>query len=91
MSDDVPITLLLTTRCAFGQGLERFGLELPVLLQQDLHLAFRFIQLLAAGGGELHAFFEKYQRFFERYFAFFQLLNNLVQTLKTLFKFGQAV
>jgi hypothetical protein len=72
-------------------GLERFCLELSVFLQQDFYLAFRLFQFSAAGGRKLHAFFKEGERLFQCYFASFQLLNNLFQSLKTLFKLGQRI
>jgi hypothetical protein len=87
--DDVRIATLLTSLRALGHGLEGFGLESSVLLEQDLYLTFRFIQLLAAGGGKLHSFFEKDEGLFERNFAFFQILDNFVEALEALFKLGQ--
>jgi hypothetical protein len=87
--DDVRIATLFASLRALGHGLEGFGLESSVLLQQDLNLAFRFIQLLAAGRGKLHSFFEKDEGLFEGNVTFFQLLDDFVEALETLFKLGQ--
>jgi len=69
--------------------LKRFRLEPPVLFQQNLHFAFRLFQFLATGGGKLHAFFKECQGLLQRHFSFFQFLNNLLQSLKALFKLSQ--
>src|SRR6266850_1402966 len=76
-------------RRLFRQRFKRFSLELSVFLQQDLHLAFRLFQLLAARRGELHAFFKESERFFQRNLSLFQFLNNLLKSLEALFKLGQ--
>jgi hypothetical protein len=70
-------------------AVERLGLNLAVLLQENFYLAFGFLQLFPAGSRKLHSFFEKSQRFFQGDFALFQLLNNFFQALDTLFKFWQ--
>lgn len=57
--DAAPRRLLLAARCLFSQGLEGFGLELAVLLQQDFHFSFCRFQFLTAGGGKLHAFLKQ--------------------------------
>jgi hypothetical protein len=44
--------------------LEWLGLNFPVLLEQNLDLAFRFLEFLSASGGQLHSFFEQGQRSF---------------------------
>src|SRR5256886_5899196 len=46
-SDDVRRQLPACRRL-FSQGLEWLGLELPILLQQNFHLAFSFLEFLAA-------------------------------------------
>ena len=50
-SDDEGAGNLFPARRLFSQVLERFSLELAILLQQDFHLAFRLFQFLAAGRG----------------------------------------
>jgi hypothetical protein len=72
------------------RGFVRLGLDFAVLLQQDLYAAFRFLQFLAAGGGELHAFFKKVERALERDVALLKLTKDLLQPLEALFKFGQC-
>src|SRR5271166_138340 len=74
----------------FGRGLEWFRLQLSVLLEQNLHFAFRVLELLPAGCGELHAFFEQRQRLLQRNLPFFQFLNDLLETLKAIFKLHQS-
>jgi len=69
---------------------ERFGLNFAVLLEENFHLAFGILQLLPAGSGKLHSFFEKRQRFFQWYFTLFQFLNNFFQALEALFKLWQG-
>ena len=53
------LRLFLTRRLAGAEGLERFRLELPVVIQQDFHLPLRFFQFLAAEGGKLHSLLKK--------------------------------
>ena len=50
-----------------------FRLKLPILLQQDFHLAFCIFQFLAAGCGELHALFKQRQGLLQRHFALFPI------------------
>jgi hypothetical protein len=66
-------------------------MELAISLQQDLHLAFRFFQLLATGVGEGHAFIEELECFVQRHVAFFQLVDDDFQALKAIFKLWQYV
>src|ERR1700756_552203 len=80
---------LPASRRLLCHGLERFGLEFPVLLQKNFHFSFRLFQFLPAGGREVNAFLEKGERFFQLDLTFLQFLNNLLQALETLFKFGQ--
>jgi|SRR6266849_832156 len=68
---------------------ERFGLNFAVLFQENFHLAFGVFQLLPAGSGKLHSFFEERQRFFQGHFTLLQFLNDLFQALKALFKLWQ--
>jgi hypothetical protein len=68
---------------------ERFGLNLAVLLEENFHLAFGILQLLPAGNGQLHSFFEERQRFFQGHLTLLQFLNDLFQALKALFKLWQ--
>jgi hypothetical protein len=70
-------------------AVERLGLDLAVLLQENFHFAFSILQLFSAGGGKLHSFFEKSQRFFQGYLTLFQFLNDLFQALNAFFKFRQ--
>ena len=44
------------------QRLERFWLELPVLLQQNLDFTFRLFQFFPTGRRKLHALFKQCQR-----------------------------
>src|SRR5438309_9844488 len=69
-------------------GFVGLRLQLAVLTKENFDLAFRFLQLLAAGGGTLQPFFEKLQCLLERHIAFLQLIDNLFQALKTIFKIG---
>src|SRR5581483_9366219 len=41
-----------------GLTLEWLGLHFSVLLEQNFHLAFRFLEFLPAGCGQLHSFFK---------------------------------
>lgn len=75
----------------FRLRLERLGLELPVFFQQNLHFAFRLFQFFAAGGRELHAFFEEGERFLQGNFSLFQFLNYFLQSLEALLELGQRV
>ena len=61
------------------------------MLQQDFNFAFRLLEFLTAGSGELHSFFEERERFLERYISLLQFLNNLFQTLETFFELSQRV
>jgi hypothetical protein len=70
-----------------GGLIQRLRLQFSVLFQQDFHLAFRFLQFLPAGGGELHSFFEETQRLLKRNIAFLELIYDFLQSLQTLFKF----
>src|SRR5260370_35013565 len=83
------VTALLAQRF-LGRGLERFSLESSVLLQQNLYFPFRILQLLPAGCGELHAFFEERQRFLQRNLAFLQFLHDLLEALEAFFKLHQS-
>jgi hypothetical protein len=83
-------TALLAQRF-LGRGLERFSLELSVLLEQNLYFPFRVLQLLPAGRGKLHAFFKEGQRLFQWNFALFQLQDYFLQPLKALFKLHQSI
>ena len=78
------------SRSALGQRLERFGLELSILLQQDFYFAFSLFQFFPAGRGQLHAFFKESQRLFQWNLSFFQLLDDLLETLKAFFELGQS-
>jgi len=49
-------------RLYHGTALEWLGLHFSVLLEQDLYLAFGFLEFLPAGSGKLHSFFEQGQR-----------------------------
>ncbi len=80
----------LFARRSLGRGLERFSLKFSVLLEQNLNLALRVFQLLAAGGGKLHAFFKQRQRLFQGNLPFFQFLDNLFETLEAFFKLYQS-
>jgi len=92
-------TLVLTSRTyradllsgwrPFRRGLERFSLELPIVLEQDLHLALCLLQLFAAGVGELHALLKKGERFFQRYITLFQFLDYLFQPQEAFLELGQ--
>src|SRR5205085_1771949 len=77
---------LLAGRRFFGQGLERFSLELAIVLQQDFNLAFSFLKFFAAGVRKLHAFLEKGERLFQGHIAFFEFLHDLLKTLETFFE-----
>jgi hypothetical protein len=76
--------------CGVLLAVERFGLNLAVLLKENFHLAFGVLQLLPAGSGKLHSFFEKRQRFFQGHFTLFQFLNDFFHALKAVFKFWQG-
>src|SRR5271157_4292291 len=71
-------------------GLEGLRLKLAIPLQHDFNLAFGFLQLLAAGTGELHAFVEELQCLVQGDISLLQFGNDLFQPLEALFKFGQA-
>src|SRR5258708_11307152 len=73
------------------QWLERFGLELSILLQQNFYLALSLFQLFSAGRGKLHALFKESQRFLKRDFSLLQLLHDLFQSLETLFELRQRM
>lgn len=74
----------------FGRDLERLGLQLAILLQKNFDLAFSFLELFAAGVGELHAFFKQLKRLFERNFTALQLVYYFLETLQTFFKLRQG-
>src|SRR5574337_1823302 len=82
--------LLLLRRAGLLGSFKRLGLKFPVLLEQDLDLALGRLQLLAAGAGELDAFFEQRQRLVERDIALFQLVHDLFQAREALFELGQG-
>ena len=48
--------------CFFGQRLEWFGLEFPILFQQNVYFSFRLFQFFAASGGKLHPLLEERER-----------------------------
>jgi len=73
----------------FCHWLEGFGLELSVLLQQNLNFSFRLFQFFPTGGRKLNALFKEGERLLQLDLTFLQLLDYLFQALKTLFKFGQ--
>jgi hypothetical protein len=73
----------------FGH-LERLGLELSVLLKQDLDLAFRVLDLLATGVRKLDSLFKQGERIFERDVALFQFAYNFLQSLETFFELGHS-
>lgn len=86
----MPCNALLLGWTAFpGLVVKRLGLQLPVVLQQDLNLAFRRLQFASTGSGEGYAFFKQRQGFFQRKLTLFQFINNLFQALKTLLELGQ--
>jgi hypothetical protein len=74
----------------FGQGFERFGLEFPVVLEEDFYLALCLIEFLAAGIRELDAFFEELQSLFKGNLPFLELIHDFFQPLKAVFKLGQG-
>jgi hypothetical protein len=77
---------LLSGRRFFGQGLERYGLELPIVFEQNLDFSFRVFQFFAARIRKLHAFLKQGQRLFQRHIAFLKFLHNLFEALKALLK-----
>ena len=83
------VALLPACRRLFRQRFERFCLELPVFLQQDLNFSFRLLEFLPARRRKLHAFFKEREGFLQRDLSLFQFLNNFLQSLEALFKLGQ--
>jgi hypothetical protein len=69
--------------------IERFRLELSVLLQQDFYLSFRLLKFLATGSRKLHTLFKQCQRLFQGDVSLFEFLNNFLEPFETLFKFSQ--
>src|ERR1700722_11393759 len=66
---------------------ERLSLKRAIaLLQQNLHLAFRAIQLLLALRREAHAFFKHLDRVFERQIPTLQLGDDPFQLFQRFFK-----
>ena len=80
----------LLARLARCNRFEGFRLQLAISLQQDFHFAFGFLQFLAAGAGEFHAFIEKFQSMVEGDISLFQFGHDFFQSFETLFELGQA-
>src|SRR6185312_5451594 len=69
---------------------EWFSLEFAALLDQNLDLSFRILELLTAGVGQSHAILKQLQRLFEGKIPTLELLHDFLQLLQTLFKFRQV-
>ena len=73
-----------------GCSFEGLRLQLAISLQQDLHFAFGFLQLLAAGTGKFHALIKKLQRVVKGDVSLLKFSYDFFQSLETLFEFRQA-
>jgi hypothetical protein len=71
--------------------LKRLGLQFAILLEQYLDLAFGFLQLLAAGAGQLDTLLEQPEGALQGDVPFFELINDLFEPLKALFKLRQSL
>src|SRR6185437_12966168 len=69
---------------------EWFSLEFAALLDQNLDLSFRILELLTAGVGKPHSILKQLQRLFEGKISALELLHDFFQLLQTVFKFRQV-